>query len=202
MPVKNQVVYTYWLNNKLGGDYILLDGGPLLGARTDEFDSTIFSDWINWIRKQPHGGATLSISWSEIYTRGLPDSSPLAANHYNATFVADIISNIKLGVSYALQWGASSPNGVTGNPDIPETMMTDSGQPTPIFYAMKDLKNYFGPGTPLYHTTVSSRDVTVLASRAKTMLVNHLPSNQTVIVNGAIVHLTPYQVLTINTLGG
>jgi hypothetical protein len=202
VPIENQAVYTYWLNNKSGGDYILFDGGPLLGARTDEFNSTIFSDWIDWIRKQPNGGATLPIGWAEIFTRGLPDSSSLAANHYNATFADDIISNVKLGVSYALQWGASSPNGVTGNPDIPETMMTDSGQPTPIFYAMRDFKNYFGPGTPLYHTTVSSPDVTALASRAKTMLVSHLRSNQTVTVNGATINLTPYQVLTINTPGG
>jgi hypothetical protein len=200
VPVENQAVYTYWLNNKLSGDYILLDGGPSPRARTDEFDTTIFSDWINWIRKQPNGGATLPISWAEIFTRGLPDSSSLAANHYNAIFADDIISNIKFGVSYALQWGASSPNGVTGDPDIPETMMTDSGQPTPIFYAMKDFKNYFGPGTPLYYATVSSPDVTALASRAQTMLVNHLPSNQTVTVNGTTVNLTPYQVLTINTV--
>jgi hypothetical protein len=199
VSVEDRAVYTYWLNNKLGGDYILLDGGPLLGARIDEFNSTFFSDWINWIRKQPHGGATLPIGWAEIFTRGLPDNSSMAANHYNATFADDAISNIKLGVSYALQWGASSPNGVTGDRDIPETMMTDSGQPTPMFYSMKDFKNYFGPGTPLYRTAVSSPNVTALASRAKTMLVNHLPTNQIITVNGTTVNLAPYQVLMINT---
>lgn len=199
VPVADQAVYTYWLNNKLGGDFILLDGGPLLGARTDEFNSTIFADWINWIRKQPNGGATLPIGWAEIYTRGLPDDSSLAAYHYNATFADDIISDIKLGVSYALPWGTSSPKGVTGDADIPETMMTDSGQPTPIFYTMKDLKKYFGPGTRLYRVKVSSPTVTALASRAKTMLVNHLPVNQTVTVNDATVNLAPYQVLTIDT---
>jgi hypothetical protein len=201
VPQEDRAVYTHWLNHKQGGEYILLDGGPLPETNNDEFGSTIFSDWINWIRKQPHGGTTLAIGWAEIFTRGLPDSSPLAAAHYNATFADDIIKNILLGVSYALQWGTSSPNGVTGDPDIPETMMTDRGQPTPIFYTMKDFKNYFGPGTPLYHTTVSSPHITVLASRARTMLVNHLPSDQTVIVNGTEVDLTPYQVLTINTPG-
>ncbi|MBV9021800.1 MAG: hypothetical protein JOZ71_13930 [Ktedonobacteraceae bacterium] len=202
LPAEDRAVYTYWLNNKLGGDYILLDGGPLLGARTDEFNSTFFSDWINWIREQPYGGATLPIGWAEAYTRGLPDNSSISANHYNATFADDTISNIKLGVSYALQWGASSPHGVTENPDIPETMMTDSGQPTPMFYSMKDFKNYFGPGTPLYRTAVSSPNVTALASRAKTMLVNHLPSNQIITVNGTTLNLAPYEVLIINTSGG
>lgn len=202
VPPQGQAVYTYWLDNKYGGDYIVLDGGTLYGTTNDEFNSTFFSNWINWIRKQPNGGATLPIGWGEFYTRGLPDSSPFAAAHYNATFADGTISNIKLGVSYALPWGASSSNGVTSNTDIPETMMTDSGQPTPIFYAMKDFKNYFGPGTPLYRTTVSSPDVTALASRAKTMLVNHLPSNQTVTVNGTIVNLNPYQVFTINTPEG
>lgn len=199
VPVEEQVVYTYWLNNKLGGNFILLDGGPLLGTRTDEFNSTIFSDWINWVRKQANGGTTLPIGWAEIYTRGLPDDSSLAAYHYNATFADDIISNIKLGISYALPWGTSSPNGVTGDADIPETMMTDSGQPTPMFYTMKDLKKYFGPGTHLYHVKISSSTVTALASPAKTMLVNHLSSNQTVAVNDTTVNLAPYQVLTINT---
>lgn len=202
VPEENRAVYAHWLTNKHGGDYILLDGGPLLATSTDEFGSTIFSDWVNWIRKQSHGGTTLAIGWAEIFTRGSPDSSPLAANHYNATFANDIIQNILLGAAYALPWGASSPNGVTGDLDIPETMMTDSGRPTPIFYAMKDFKSYFGPGTPLYRATISSPSVTVLASRSKTMLVNHLPTEQTLIVNGSTVHLAPYQVLTIDTPGG
>jgi hypothetical protein len=201
LPEENRAVYAHWLTKKHGGEYVLFDGGPLLATSTDEFSSTIFADWINWIRKQPHGGTTLAIGWAEIFTRGSPDSSPLAANHYNATFANDIIQNILLGTSYALQWGASSPDGVTGDSDIPETMMTDSGQPTPIFYTMKDFKNYFGPGTPLYRTTISLPSVTVLASRAKTMLVSHLPSDQTVIVNGLTVHLASYQVLTIDTPG-
>jgi hypothetical protein len=197
VPEEDRAVYSYWLNNQHGADYVLLDGGPLSGAHTDEFGSTIFSDWINWIRKQPDGGATLPVGWAELYTRGLPDSSLLAADHYNATFADDVISNITLGVSYALQWGASSPNGVTGDPDIPETMMTDSGQPTPIFYTMKDFKLYFGQGTPLYRTIVSSSHITALASRTRVMLVNHLPANQMIMVNGATIKLTPYQVLTI-----
>ncbi len=197
VPEEDRAVYSYWLNNQHGADYVLLDGGPLSGANTDEFGSTIFSDWIKWIRRQPDGGATLPVGWAELYTRGLPDSSLLAADHYNATFADDVISNITLGVSYALQWGASSPNGVTGDPDIPETMMTDSGQPTSIFYTMKDFKHYFGPGTPLYRTIVSSSHITALASRTRVMLVNHLPANQIVMVSGATIKLTPYQVLTI-----
>ncbi len=199
VPIDEQAVYTYWLENKHGADYIVLDGGTLLGTTNDEFNSTFFSDWINWIRKQPNGGNTLPLGWAEFYTRGSPDNSLLAASHYTATFADDTISNIERGVSYALLWGASSPDGVTGDTDIPETILTDSGQPTPLFYVMKDFKNYFGLGTPLYRTTVSSSEITALASRAKTMLVNHLPTNQAVTVNGTLVKLTPYQVLTINT---
>jgi hypothetical protein len=199
---EDQAAYTYWLAHKHGADYILLDGGPLAGSDTSEFNSTFFSDWVNWLRKQPYGGATLPIGWAELYTRGLPDSSPLAVAHYNATFADDTISVIKLGVSYALPWGASSSSTVTSDLDILETMMTDNGQPNPIFYSMEAFKGYFGPGTALYKTAVSSPDITALASRAKTILVNHLPSNQTITVNGTKVNLTPYQVLTINTPGG
>ena len=41
-----------------------------------------------------------------------------------------------------------------------------------------------------------------MASKAKTMLVNHLGTNQTITVNGTPVNLTAYQVLVINTPGG
>ena len=80
--------------------------------------------------------------------------------------------------------------------------MTSNGQPTVEYDTIKALKDYFGSGTQLFKTTASSSNITVLASRAKTMLVNHLGTSQPVTVNGTTVKLATYQVSVIDTPGG
>jgi hypothetical protein len=177
-------------------------GGPNPTNATDEFDPHFFSDWSNWLRQQPNGGATLPFGWAEWYARRQQTTDYQDLNHYNAIFAHDMIMTVESGAFYALPWGISSNNGLPGNYGITETMMTDQGQPTPVYFTLKAFKDYFGPGTQLYKATVSSPDITVHASQAKTMLVNHLGITQTVTVNGTTVNLAPYQVTVIDTPEG
>ena len=114
-----------------------------------------------------------------------------------------MIQVIRSGASYLLTWGLEG--GVSGayqEGDGQQEGLIDNGQPTPWYNSVKAVKDFFGPGTQLYKITQSTQDITVMASKAKTMLVNHLGTNQTVTVNGTAVNLTAYQVLVINTPGG
>lgn len=193
-------VISYWIANKHGADFLVIDGHT--GTReglwpTDEFAAAnYFTAVINWIRKQP-GGATLPIGWAEWYPNASQNWNDI--NHYNALLAHDLITTLKSGVWYALLWGTQGD--AQGLNAHPASFMTSSGQPTTEYATLKSIKDNFGPGTQLYQTTSSTDTLTVLASKTKTMLVNHLGNSQTVTVNGSIITLNPYQVTTIDTPG-
>ena len=192
---------TYWLANKHGGDFIVFDGGT--GTRegtwtTDEFSAfDFYQPLLNWIRKQPNGGATLPIGSAEWYPHTPQTYTDI--NPYNAVFAHGLITMITSGYWYALPWGTQGDS--QGLNADPASFMTNRGQPTAEYYTLKALKDYFSQGTQLYKVIASSNTVTVLASKAKTMLVNHLRINQIVIVNGTTINLTPYQVTVVDTPG-
>lgn len=190
-------VITYWLANKHGADYIVLDGGPNFYGNND-FDATYFSSIVEWMRQQPGGGATLPIVWAEWY----PAVSQLNGNldYYNAVYASDAIQTVKAGVQWALMWGTTG--GVGGQipeTDRPELMLDYTGEPTKVYDSTLLLQANFPPGTQWYNATASPSTVTVLASSRKTMLVNQLNAAQNVSVNGTQLSLSPYQVTVINT---
>jgi hypothetical protein len=199
--IPNSVV-SQWLNTKHSGELVVVDGGFDSTSATADFTTAKFyTDFGTWLRQQPNGGATLPFGWAEWY----PGTAQAYgdANHFNATMTNAMIQVIRSGASYLLTWGVEG--GVTGSykeGDGQQEGLIDNGQPTPWYNSVKAVKDFFGPGTQLYKITQSTQDITVMASKAKTILVNHLGTNQTVTVNGTAVNLTAYQVLVINTPGG
>lgn len=197
-------VISYWLQHKHGADFITVDGtssnrdGVWL---TNEFATAQkFADVYNWIRKQPNGGATLPIWWAEWYA-GYPANAPNNLNYYNALMASGEIYTLKSGASVLLIW---QPQGDTSGFSFPEgiwnsTSVAGGGQATAYYATSKAFKDYFGPGTGLSNTSVSTSNVTVLASSTEMMLVNHLATQQSVTVNGNSFTLNPYQVLVTNT---
>jgi hypothetical protein len=190
---------SYWLAHKHGADFLLVDGGT--GTRegkwvTDDFTAAnVFPAIINWIRKQPHGGATLPVGFAEWYPNVSQNATDI--NYRNAVFAHDLIVLLKSGYWYALLWGIQGDSLETA--DSPVALLTNKGQPTDEYYTFKAIKDYFGPGTQLCQTTSSSPNITVLATKVKTILVNHLNTSQSINVNGVQVVLNPYQVKIINT---
>ena len=198
-------VLTYWLAHKDGADFITIDGGSSNKDGvwlTDEFAAAQkFVDVYHWIRSQPNGGATLPIWWAEWYA-GYPSSAPQNPDYYNAVMASAEIYTVMSGASVMLIW---QPQGNTQGFSHPEGIWTDTsksggGKPTPYYYTSAALKQYFGPGTQLYKPTVSSSDVTVIVSAQKMMLVNHLPTQQNVIIGSKVITLGPYQVLITPTV--
>ncbi len=198
-------VLTYWLAYKHGADFITIDGGSSNQDGvwlTNEFATAQkFIDVYHWIRSQPNGGATLPIWWAEWYAE-YPSSAPQNLNYYNAVMASDAIYTLMSGASVILIW---QPQGNTHGLSYPEGIWTDTskskgGKPTPYYYTSTALKRYFGPGTRLYKPSVSNSTVTVIASAHKMMLVNHLSTQQNVVVDNTTIKLDPYQVLVTATV--
>lgn len=196
-----KTIVTSWLNQKHGAEFVVFDGGFASTNQTQDFTGAqFFTDIVKWLRTQPNGGATLPIVWAEWYPGTMKNWNDL--NHYNATMTNAMIYTLRGGATYALTWGVEG--GVSGayQPgDGQQENLIVNGKPTPFGVSVKYLKDYFGPGTKIYKVIQTTPDVTVLASKSKTLLVNHLGSPQTITVNGKSVNLTAYQVLLIDTPG-
>ena len=192
-------VLSYWLAHKHGADFIAIDGGLKTkdsNVSTDPFvQAQYFSSIMKWIRTQPDGGATLPVGWAEWYPSFTNDQSNI--NYDNAVMANALIETIKSGYFYALLWGTQGNS--QGLNAFPASFMTNTATPTIEYDTLKAIKDYFGNGTQLYDTSSTSSTITVLASKTKTMLVNHLNKEQTISINGTVVTLSPYQVAIITT---
>jgi len=197
-------VITFWLIHKHGADFITIDASSSNRDGVwlvDGFAAAQkFVDVYNWIRLQPDGGATLPIWWAEWFA-GYPSSAPKNLDYYNALMTSGEIYTAMSGAAVLLIWqpqsdaqGFSFPEGIWTN-----TSTSRGGQPTKHYYTLEAFKTYFGPGTKLYQSTVSTSAVTVITSAQKMMLVNHLSTLQDVIVDGTTIILSPYQVKVIQT---
>ena len=200
-------VMTYWLQNKVGAEFISLDGGPQTNFETgaiatDGFTSgKMFAQMANWIRsldnaKYP-GAKTLPIRWAEFYpgTGGVTGQKAVAIDMDNA------ITAGLAGVSSVYIWEPEGdPNGgskYTGYAVWTDVSRSGGGQPTPLYTALKVFHDTFPVGTQLYSVQVSG-PVTALASADKVFLLSKSASILTVNVDGQSVTLSPYAVTTVN----
>lgn len=196
-------VISYWLAHKHGADFIALDADntprdapladPLVGNEK-------FVAIMAWLRRQPHGGATLPIWWSEWYA----DSSADTNLPYSTAIMAEgLVRTLRGGAAAVLIWG---PQGNAAGISFPVGLFTDTqerdgGKATALYPVLEAFRDDFGPGTRLYEATSSSPDVRVLASATTALLIDTRPVAIPVTVNGIPVGLGPYGVRVV-TLGG
>lgn len=197
-------VIAYWLQHKHGAEFLTIDGYSGNDDkiwRTDAFSAgEKFADIIYWIRQQAHGGKTLPIWWAEWYT-SLPDYAPTDLHYINALMASNEIRTLLSGATVPLIWGPQGDNNGFSEPEglWTATQPANGGKSTPYYATTLAFHDYFGPGTQLYRTSSSSANLSVLASRQKIMLVNHLPAILYVSINGTIVKLDPYAVSLFST---
>ncbi len=187
-------VISYWLNNKIGAELIVVDGwNRNSGAEpADAFGMCDkFSAINNWIRQQSNGGATLPIFWAEIYIgyNSLPNTDAVN-NALGAYAVSQLILS---GASIPFLWGGRQSNGA-----LP-AMWNDAGTALPWYNTFKNIEAYFGLGKTLCKTSSSSINVAILATNTQAMLVNKTNSAQPFQINGVTqTSLMPYEVRFIN----
>jgi hypothetical protein len=196
-------VITYWLQHKVGGQFIALDGANLNDDNVNPEDpftaAEKFADVTKWVRsldeKEYPGATTLPIWWSEWYAA--PYRNDASDNYNNAIKAYAIIKLIEAGGNVTLSWG-----GGTGLQQNDTGLWTDpttpgGGQPRLWYYSYRAFKEYFSPGTRLYKTTPSNaKIVAALASDTHIMLVNLTAKPQAAAVGDKVFALTPYQVRT------
>jgi hypothetical protein len=192
-------VVLYWLQHKVGAGFITLDSGNSNKDNVNNADpftsSERFADMTQWLRSldptRYPGATTLPVWFAEWYAT--PYGNTPNNDYNNAIKAYAIVKFIQAGGSVALSWGWAS-NG-SSDTNIWTATQEGGGRPLPVYYSYKAFKDYFGPGTRIYDTTVSNPDsVTALASSSHIMLINKTTMNINIGINHKVVLLKSYQV--------
>ena len=200
----------YWLANKHGADFLDLDYSVVdYNATPPDLDQIIagtgrFEAITSQVRALP-GYANLPIWWAEDYCDVNQGRLSYMPDNFQGACLASILYHeLRSGASVSLRWSPGGDSYATsGQADI-ESLFTDAqrsggGHPYPAYYAYQAIHDYFGPGVPIYATTVSSTSVEALASSAKTLLINQGGSQIAVELGTVIYTLAPYQVTVVDT---
>lgn len=209
---------SYWLENKVGADFIAIDGQNRNKDKiqpTDEFKTLDkFVAFRNWLRNldpdEYPGAATLPLRWAEWYA--LTFNSADSDAKKNALIAAGLIRTIKTGVEGASFWGATGD--ATGhyylaaltNPNNSLTMLTDpstagGGRPTIMYPTINYFHDYFGAGQTIVVDYNTNSNVEVIATPSKFLAVNKTATAQAGRAVGKSYSLKPYEVKLISRTG-
>jgi hypothetical protein len=194
-------VITYWLQHKVGAQFMSMAGGPASTAESPFASGQYFvavAHWLRGLNSQTYPGAsTLPIIWAEFYP-GLSSATGVATGREAvAVDVSTAIEAGVAGVNYMLVWEMEGD----ASPTLGEGVWTDAakplgGRPTALYGALADLSAFFPPGTPLY-CAIATGPVSAIASRNVVLLVSESRGPLTVRVNQTRVHLDPYEVTVV-----
>ncbi len=200
-------VITYWLENKVGADFIVVDStsNNRDGIHpVDQFERTQkFADFMVWLRSLDEstypGATTLPMWWAEWYIN--VDNGSASQDEKNAVMATGMIRTIKSGASAALIWG---PQGDANGDMFPlglfsETRIPNGGQPTPYYATHKHLHDHFAAGVRLIERDIDNKDVEILASDKKALVVNKTSSSQSFALDNKQITLQPWQVRLLDT---
>jgi hypothetical protein len=185
----------YWLDHKHGADFVAVDASSYDNHPSDPFAALRkFSDIAEWLRQQ----TDIPIWWSEWYVSPWGEKE-LDDDTQNALMTSALISMIKSGSSVALRWQPDGQAQMSLNGDT-ESIWSDTrdpggGQPFPFYASARGIRQEFAAGTPLFATTVSSKDVDALASASTVLLVNRTAAEEHVRFGSSSFTLKPHQVL-------
>lgn len=192
-------VILYWLQHKVGAGFITLDSGNANKDNVNNADpftaSERFADMMEWLRslnpERYPGATTLPVWFAEWYA--MPYGNTPDNNFNNAIKTYAMIRFLQAGGAVAFSWGWSTNS--ASDSGIWTPARAGGGKPLPVYYSYKALKEYFGPSTPIYKTTISDPDsITVLASARHILLVNKTTRTLHVGIGNKVITLKSYQV--------
>jgi hypothetical protein len=187
---KDWEVIDYWLTHKHGADFICFDGWiagyPPTRGTSEEAAKMRSTDYFGQIADGFRARTNLPIWISEFYGGWSGNPQFTAANHASCYLHA-----LRSGVSVALLW---DPELEDWNYLFNSTRTAGGGAPSPHYEVVAIFNKNFGPGTQLYKATSSSPDIEVLASAARTLLINKRPTSVTLRLDGQQVLMAPYEV--------
>lgn len=183
----------YWLKNKAGADFIVIDGSSLPEDRTahgDEFAANAkFGALTRWLRAQED----LPVVWAEWYVE--PENSGWTPQRLHAVQAAAMIEFAESGAAGALYWSPQgSPGACNG------CLWTREGAALPSLDLQQNFARWFPPGTELVQAPVanvsggSEKDLKVLASAEQLLVVNATDRALAATVGGGQLQLQPYEI--------
>lgn len=199
-------VVTYWLEHKVGAQFLTVEGGP---AATDESgfaSGAYFAAVDRWLRGLDDttypGATTLPLFWAEFYP-GLQSASTEATGaHAVAVDTSNIVDAGLSGARALFLWEMEGTDRGT-SPFTGESVWTDTavaggGQPTGLFAVLAQLRRAFPPGTTVDATTTTG-PVTAWAARHRTLVVSQSSRPLVVDVDGTDIQMAPYAVTVVPT---
>jgi hypothetical protein len=192
---RNRAVLEYWLEHKLGADFIAIDrsvktgGDPLNYPESAQLRLTsLFGDVIRQVRSL-RGYRNEPIWMAEYYLAELPFS--LRSEQFQAVMIASILKHkLEAGLSVSFLWSpeaqpnANIPRAGDGQALFSSTRDFDGGRVSKNGFVYESFKRYFAPGTALIRASSSSSALEVLASKTAVLLINKRAGPTTVTITG------------------
>jgi hypothetical protein len=180
----------YWLKNKKGADFVVVDGASASGDRgvyPDEFTALgKFSAVTTWVRQK---SGNLPVWWSEWYVA--PENVDWDEQHRTAVQAAAMMEFVRSGAQTALYWNPQRRSG----DDCPGCLwQPGTGQELPMAGVLSGFTKWFPAGAQTVTLPVSDRRVQVLATANQMVMVNTTASALPVNVDGRAFTLAPYEV--------
>lgn len=203
-------VMTYWLANKTGADFVVVDGGnyPAGGATAGEFGK--YRDLMAWLRALNNttypGAATLPVWIAEHYNYppgASTDSNSGEAARYPAEWAVGTIEAIRHGYATCMLWGPQSFDGdTTIGLSYPlglfnDTQLSGGGDVTTLHPVIKDFHDRYQAGQPIYIPDTGNANIRAIGNATHVTLINRAGTSQSTSGFTPSTTLTAYQVSTV-----
>ncbi|GAA5055723.1 GH39 family glycosyl hydrolase [Thermocatellispora tengchongensis] len=183
----------YWLKNKKGADFIIIDGSSAnkdKGLVPDEFTALgKFSAVTNWVRRESND---LPVWWAEWYVE--TDGSDWDENRRVAVQAAAMMEFASSGVTTALYWNPQRKAGGTDQTCPGCLWQPGTGRELPMAGIISGFTKWFPAHVTLEDVTASDPRVKVLAQPRQLVMVNTTNTKLTVTVDNQEFQLNPYEV--------
>lgn len=184
---RNKQALRYWLDHKLGADFLAVDRKTVSGShdknRYTRAQYLELTRWFGSVSRSLRAETTLPIWYMEDYFVNAGSGAFQAAG-----LASMLAEHVRSGVAVSLRWGPQGQAGARPTPNkqslFSDTRRADGGRPYPAYLPYWAVQRHFGRGTPLYRTTSSSALVDALASRTHVLLINRSPAAVDVRVQG------------------
>ncbi len=180
----------YWLENKKGADFIVVDGASVTEEHVqipDEFGAVgKFGAITRWLREK---SGNLPVWWAEWYIT--PEETQWEEPHRLAVQAVSMMEFATSGAATALYWSPQRKSG-----DCPGCLWRP-GEPTslPTYDLITNFVRWFPAGVELERVSSSNPAIRVLAQKNRMLMVNTTTEAVVADVDGKSHRFEPYQVI-------
>ncbi|UUU27926.1 GH39 family glycosyl hydrolase [Streptomyces sp. DSM 40750] len=193
--------FDYWNKNKVGADFVVVDGSSYSkddDLIPDEFAATDkFTAVSEWVRERSAG---LPLWWAEYYVEpadGDDNRHGWSENRRVAVQASGLIGMAKGGATSGFYWNPEEESGECPGCLWTPTDKSDGGQELPMYGLLSRFSEEFPPGTKYETVPVAADDkpnVRVLADDEAVLVVNTLDRKISADIDGQKFDMGAYEV--------